>query len=196
MPAFTLPAGYSFEPPPDVDVQSIGVPDKGYGGADISQQFDATGIHYVACNAWGPGDPSFRWRAFKRVGAAYVEVPLPFVATGRGEQDVQWYDGKDWGIAWTNDQFQFDIIPGFAAFPSIPALAQRIAELEARLAAIAAALPPLVNAGTLTIPPQLPPREGGEIVLADGEGGEPWHIDVFDGKLRLHRAGHVVQEWE
>jgi len=131
MPTFKLPKGYSFDPP--TEIQSIGVPDRGYGGADISQQFDATGQHYVACNAWGPGDPSFRWRAFKRVGAGYVEVPLPFLATGRGEQDVQWYDGRAWGIAWTGDQFNFDIIPSFVPFPSIPSLAARIAILEALL---------------------------------------------------------------
>jgi len=124
MPVFNLPDGYSFDPPPSV--QGIGVPDRGYGGADISQAFDATGQHYVACNAWGPGDPSFRWRAFKRVGAVYVEVPLPFLATGRGEQDVQWYDGRAWGIAWTGDQFNFDIIPSFVPFPSIPSLVARI----------------------------------------------------------------------
>lgn len=129
MPTFKLPRGYSFDSP--ASVQSIGVPDRGYGGADISQAFDATGVHYVACNAWGPGEPSFRWRAFKRVGAKYVEVALPFLATGRGEQDVQWYDGKSWAIAWTGDQFDFNVIPSFVPFPSIPSLDARIAALEA-----------------------------------------------------------------
>lgn len=187
MPTFKLPRGYSFTDPAQ---QTATVPDKGYGGADISQAFDAAGVHYVACNAWGPGDPSFRWRAFKRVGARYVEVPLPFLATGRGEQGVQPYDGKDWAIAWTNETFQFDVIPGFASFPSIPSLEQRIAELETRLNAALT----VVNGSALTLLPQ-GGEEGGELILAGGEGQPDWHIDVYAGKLRFHVGGKVVAEW-
>jgi len=185
MPVFNLPDGYSFDPPPSV--QGIGVPDRGYGGADISQAFDATGQHYVACNAWGPGDPSFRWRAFKRVGAVYVEVPLPFLATGRGEQDVQWYDGRAWGIAWTGDQFNFDIIPSFVPFPSIPSLAAQVAALTARLNAVdsqIAALGLPTSDGTLVLQPQ--GEEGGQIAFAPGAGRTRWwFIDSYQDELRI-----------
>lgn len=150
MPAFKLPKGYSLTPPESVQGVANTVPDKGYGGADISQAFDANGVHYVACNAWGPGDPSFRWRAFKRVGAKYVEVPLPFVATGRGEQDVQWFDGRSWGIAWTNETFQFDVIPGFVPFPSIPSIVRCLRGLT-RGTVVAAGDDPLWSGDPLRI---------------------------------------------
>lgn len=139
MPHFTLPDGYSFESPTDGQepaTLSATVPDKGYGGADISQAWDAAGVHYVGCNAWGPGTPSFRWRVFRFGGAGYVEVPLPFLATGRGELAALPHDGALHAIAWTDSTFQFDSVPGFAVFPSIPALERRIAALEARVAAV------------------------------------------------------------
>lgn len=212
MPTFKLPKGYSFTPPEGMTLAET-VPDKGYGGADISQAFDANGVHYVACNAWGPGTPSFRWRTFKRVGNRYVEVPLPFLATGRGEQDVQWYDGRNWGIAWTDATFQFDQVPGFAAFPSIPSLAARITALEAvgvadvqaqldalsaRLAAVDARLAEQgkpASDNTLILWPQ--GEEGGQLAWAPGTQSTLWWFaDTVGDTLRIfNSAGVVVAEF-
>lgn len=72
-------------------------------------------------------------------------------------------------------------------------LAARVAALEGRIAALTAGVPALVS--PLQLPAQLPPQEGAEIQLADGSGGHPWCIDVYQGVLRLHKAGKVVQEW-
>lgn len=117
MGTFKLPKGYSLTDPDD---QTITVPDKGYGGADISQAFDAQGVHYVACCAWGPGEPTFRFRAFKAVSPSrYIEVPLPFVATGRGEIAVLLHDGGLWAIAWTGENFFYGKVEGFAPFPTV-----------------------------------------------------------------------------
>mgnify|MGYP001565495767 CR=1 FL=1 len=197
MPTFKLPRGYSLTDPELRAVDTV--PDKGYGGADISQEFDATGVHYVACNAWGPGDPPFRWRAFRRQGARYVEVPLPFVATGRGEQSVQFYDGKDWGIAWTNETFQFDVIPGFVPFPSIPALEQRIKALESRVATLDARMAAMgqpASDNTLILPPQ--GEEGGQIAWAPGTGGNLWWFaDTVGDVLRVfNSAGSIIAEFK
>lgn len=130
MSKFVLPPGYSFEPPPEITAQDT-VPGKGYGGADVSQEWDYNGVHYVGCNATGPGDPPFRWRMFKEVSPGrYEEVPLPFLSTGRGEQLVQLYDGQDWAIAWEGNTFNYGVVPGFARFPSMRELVERIQALE------------------------------------------------------------------
>lgn len=130
MSKFVLPPGYSFEPPPEITAQDV-VPGKGYGGADISQEWDYNGVHYVVCCATGPGTPPFRLRGFKEIrDGVYEEVPLPFLATGRGEQATQLYDGQDWVIGWIDNAFEFGVMPGFARFPSIRELVERIQALE------------------------------------------------------------------
>lgn len=197
MPTFKLPKGYSFTPPPSAQGLAETVPDKGYGGADISQAYDANGVHYVACNAWGPGTPAFRWRAFKRQGSRYVEVPLPFLATGRGEIDVQWIDGALHAIAWTDATFQFDRVPGFASFPSIPSLLARLVTLEDRLAAVDARLASMglpTSDGTLILYPQ--GEEGGQLAWAPGsQSALWWFADTVGDTLRIfNSAGAVIVE--
>ncbi len=70
------------------------------------------------------------WRATPLGRARHRFVGEWFVSTGRGEQDIQWYDGDDWAIAWQGNTFNFDIVPAFVRFPSIPSLAGRITALE------------------------------------------------------------------
>lgn len=83
-------------------------------------------------------------------------------------------------------------IPGIDdPYPLVSALQAQIAALEARINA----LPPTTTGGTLVIPAQQAPWEGGEIILQAGDGGEPWHIDEYRGYIRLHRAGKVYAQW-
>lgn len=131
MTKFKLPKGYSFEPPED-DEQSVLVGgQKLYGGADISDAWDADGTHWTWCLATGP-DGKFRYRAFAqpRDAAAYTERPLPDAVDGRGNADVQWHDGKAHYSAWMGSQFYQNAVPGFAPYPSIPSLDRRITTLE------------------------------------------------------------------
>lgn len=136
---FQLPDGYSLEPPSDLreqmDVLGITVPgEKLYGGADISDCYDAVSTHWVFCCASKEGDdPPFRFRAFARQSGetSYSERPLPFIATGRGNADVQWIDGVAHATGWEGNAFYPAAVPGFVAFPSIPSLAERIMRLEA-----------------------------------------------------------------
>lgn len=130
MPHFKLPKGYSFDPPTDDQGVLIGG-QKLYGGADPSDAWDAADTHWAFCNATGP-DGLFRFRAFAQpAGAAnYTERPLPDSVDGRGNADVQWKDGIAHYTAWQGAQFYQNAVPGFVAFPSIPSLAARIAQLE------------------------------------------------------------------
>lgn len=133
MTKFKLPKGYSFEPSDEGDTQDILIGGQRlYGGADISDAWDADGTHWTWCLATGP-DGKFRYRAFAQPAgaAAYTERPLPDSVDGRGNADVQWYDGKAHYSAWMGAQFYQNAVPGFASFPSIPSLDQRIAALEA-----------------------------------------------------------------
>lgn len=132
MTKFKLPKGYSFAPPDD-DTQDILIGgQKLYGGADPSDAWDADGTHWTFCNATGP-DGKFRFRAFAQPAgvASYSERPIPDSVDGRGNADVQWYDGKAHYTCWQKDQFYQNAVPNFKAFPSIPSLAARIAALEA-----------------------------------------------------------------
>jgi hypothetical protein len=134
MARFKLPKGYSFEPP-TADAQAQGVLVGGqrlYGGADISDAWDASGAHWTFCLATGP-DGLFRFRAFrqKQGEASYTEQPLPDSVDGRGNADVQWYDGKAHYSAWMGAQFYQNAVPNFVPFPSIPALQAQIDALKA-----------------------------------------------------------------
>lgn len=136
MVKFKLPKGYSFTPP--ADVQGVTVPGYSpYGGADISQAFDAAGAHWVGCNANGPGTPAFRWRVFRKLKGAnsYVEMPLPFLATGRGELSIQ-EDGKLHAIAWNGSAFEFGVVEGFASFVPSPARAPILIPPNGHIAAL------------------------------------------------------------
>lgn len=131
---FTLPKGYQFAP--SITEQTIGVPGEHlYGGADISDAFDAAGNHWVLCLAKGP-DGVFKFRAFMapRGTEVYAEKPIPVTVSGRGNGDIQWFDGNFHYSAFEGETFFQGVVPGFAAFPSIPALVARIAALEARVA--------------------------------------------------------------
>lgn len=132
MPAFTLPPGYSFEAP--TDRQSILIGGYGlYGGADISDHYDAEGAHWVFCYASKEGDtPKFRFRAFRRRQgeASYTEQPLSTVTNGRGNADVQWHDGVAHYAAWNDKAFELGVVPGFAPFPSVPSLDARLTVVE------------------------------------------------------------------
>lgn len=132
---FTLPPGYSLHPPPEVaEVQGVTVDgEKLYGGADISDHYDAEHSHWVFCDANKEGDtPPFKFRAFWRPadGTAYTERPLPNVTTGRGNADIQWIDGCAHYSAWEGNAFFPAPVPGFAPFPSIPALDARLTVVE------------------------------------------------------------------
>ena len=139
MPTFKLPRGYSHIPP-DAEA-SILVDDRGlYGGADISDHYDARRNHFVLCCATGPGDPAFRLRGFRRAanGTTYAEVPLAIepagtVVTGRGNGDIAWIDGTLHFAGWRDKAFFLGTIPSFVPFPSIPSLEARIAMLESLL---------------------------------------------------------------
>lgn len=131
---FTLPEGYNLIP-----IQSITVDtQKLYGGADISDHYDAEGTNFVLCDAEGP-DKVFKLRGFKRRrgDARYTETPLLIegppgtIITGRGNCDVQWIDGKLHFSGWVAGAFFQGTIPEFVPFPSIPSLEKRIAALEA-----------------------------------------------------------------
>jgi len=128
---FQLPEGYSFDPPPGVDQQVLIDGQKLYGGADPSDAYDAQNAHWVFCNATGP-DKLFRFRAFwkEAASAVYVERALPDSVDGRGNADVQWSDGRAHYMAWQGAQFYPGIVPGFAAFPSIPSLQAQINQLK------------------------------------------------------------------
>lgn len=132
MPKFRLPKGYSFDPPAVLDAQAQILIDrqKLYGGADISDAWDAAGAHWTFCNA--TFETLFRFRAFekKRGETVYTERPLLDSVDGRGNADVQWFDGMAHYSCWQGQQFYQNIVPGFVAFPSIPSLAARIAQLE------------------------------------------------------------------
>lgn len=197
MPRFKLPKGYSFDPPPDA-VASILVDGAGlYGGADISDHYDALSNHFVLCCATGPGDPAFRLRGFRRPfdGAKYAEVPLAIepagmVITGRGNSDIEWIDGTLHFAGWRDKAFFLGTIPSFVAFPSIPSLAARIAALEARIATT----PSIVN-GAINVPPQVELYEGGQINLLPGQGCvRTWRIDNTAESFRVFADGVVVVE--
>lgn len=115
---FQLPHGYSFAPADEV-TEALSVPVGGYKGADISRERDAQANVYVACCARNPAG-QFGFRVFRQpaAGGAFVEVPLPAFAEGRGEIDVDQFDGKIHFIAWHEDgTFESDVVPGCAAFP-------------------------------------------------------------------------------
>ena len=135
---FTLPPGYSLTPP--TEVQGVTVDgEKLYGGADISDHYDAEAAHWVFCDANKDGDtPPFKFRAFWRPagGTVYTERPLPNVTTGRGNADIQWIDGCAHYTAWEGNSFFPAPVPGFAPFPAIPDLDARLNVVE--LAAIGA----------------------------------------------------------
>lgn len=130
MTKFKLPKGYSFDPPADHPSVLIGG-QKLYGGADISDAYDAAGTHWTWCLATGP-DGLFRYRAFwqKQGETLWSEQKLPDSVDGRGNADVQWWDGKAHYSAWMGAQFYQNTVPNFQPFPSIPSLDKRIAALE------------------------------------------------------------------
>lgn len=77
-------------------------------------------------------------------------------------------------------------------YPLLSELEQRIKQLEARLAA----LPPTTTGSVVYIPAQAPPVEGGELQLADGNGGI-WVLDIFHGRMRrFHRDAQGVASQE
>src|SRR5258706_920651 len=130
MTKFKLPKGYSFERTAELDAvgQILIDRQKLYGGADISDAFDAAGAHWTFCLA--THNDLFRFRAFemKQGETVYTERPLPDSVDGRGNADVQYgWDGTAHYSAWQKDQFYQNIVPGFVAFPSILSLAARIA---------------------------------------------------------------------
>jgi len=137
---FKLPRGYSSTPPEaeaSILVDNYGL----YGGADISDHYDAARNHFVLCCATGPGVPSFRlrgfWRQAGRVKYEECELaiePAGMIITGRGNSDIQWIDGTLHFAGWRDKEFFLGTIPSFVPFPSIPSLADRIATLEVLLA--------------------------------------------------------------
>ena len=117
---FRLPDGYSFEPDERAARTLLfGVPG-GYKGADISRQRDAKGNVYVGCCARNPAG-QFGFRVFRQAaaGGAFVEVPLPDFAEGRGEIAVDHFDGQLWYAAWRDDGSSIEgPVPGCAPFPT------------------------------------------------------------------------------
>lgn len=130
MPPFKLPHGYSFTPPADHPSVLIGG-ERLYGGADVSDAWDSEGTHWTFCNATFAG--LFRFRAFaqKQGETGYTERTLPDTnVDGRGNADVQWYDGRAHYSAWQGAQFYQNAVPGFVPFPSIPSLQAQIDALK------------------------------------------------------------------
>lgn len=137
-----LPDGYD-RTPPAVEILGVTIPgEQLYGGADPSDHYDATGAHWFFCDAKGP-DGIFKFRAFRaeKGSDVYTEQPLPDFASGRGNADVQFYDGRTWYTAWEGNSFEQDVVPGFARFPAASEIETWVAQLEQRIAALEARAP-------------------------------------------------------
>lgn len=163
---------------------------EGYGGATITQEWDGAGAEWIACCARQASDNYFGFFAFKNG----VNVPLSPRVSGRGQfnRDGQW-------TAWEGSTKHSGMLPGWtpkadsntAAIESeLDALQLQITQLQATIAS----LPPTVTGATIRVPAS-GGNEGGEIQLAATDGGPNWVIDVYQGALRLHRGGVVVQQW-
>lgn len=126
--AFQLPAGYTLYTPaelsnavPDTVQSAIGVPGQTlYIGADISQEYDALGTWFVACNARNrAGEHEFRVFRKSQTDEQFSEVTLPadHRVSGRGEIGFNRFYGTLRYIAWRDDkQFVAGDIPGHAPF--------------------------------------------------------------------------------
>lgn len=168
-----------------------------FGGADISIVSDAKDTLFAGFTARELATREFGfviWNLTKN-----VKVPYAPFCNARGELNDQ---GR-WA-AWNSNEFFFGPIPGFVLHPTTLALEKKIAALQATVLAFDAELtalahlldgsPPTITGGTLTIPAQGPPLEGGEIRLADGAGG--WiTIDGRAGNLRVSKGGVVLERW-
>jgi hypothetical protein len=157
-----------------------------YGGATITAAHDATGAEFVACCAKNLATGQFGLYVL-RDGVATQIAPL---VSGRGSVWISLFDGTARWVGWDGSTRAGGPIPGFAPFPSLMELAEKIAAL----AGIVAGLPPTITGSTIRVPAQ-GGAEGGEIQLATGDGGGPWCIDVYAGTLRLHRNGVVYERW-
>lgn len=118
MTAFKLPEGYTFEtaaaegPAILSDIPQM----QEYGGATITEKWDAQGVHFVALCCKNPAG-LFRFRIFREdAPEAWREVPLPHDCDGRGSITKNDYDGTLRWRAWKGNQFFGDIVPEAVAF--------------------------------------------------------------------------------
>lgn len=87
-----------------------------YGGATITQVWDAANTRYTVCDA---RDPSgwFGLHCFGDKGSGNYNIPLQHKVTGRGSANGNAYTrGANW-VGWEGSSFFGDVIPGFIAFP-------------------------------------------------------------------------------
>lgn len=162
-----------------------------FGGADISLATDAKGTEFVAFTAREIATDIFGFVIWNL--SLNKKVPYQPFCNARGELN----EAGQW-IAWNNNDFHRGPIPGFAPFPSLVALQAQIDALRTQLGALSAQMagsPPTIANGVLTIWPQGPPLEGGEIRMADGMGG--WiTIDGRAGNLRVVLTGaQTLRVW-
>lgn len=114
---FTLPEGYTLaDIAPDAAVLGDVPGFLEYGGATVTQLWDASGAHYIGICAKDAAG-IFLFRVFKEVAPEqWSEIVLPDKCDGRGSIAVHRYTGECRYIAWRGAQFFQGLIPGAAHF--------------------------------------------------------------------------------
>lgn len=114
---FTLPDGYTVAGAAPDSALLGDVPGYAeYGGATVTQLWDANGAHYIGICAKDSAG-TFLFRVFKEIAPEqWSEIALPDKCDGRGSIAVHRYSGECRYIAWRSAQFFQGLIPGAAHF--------------------------------------------------------------------------------
>lgn len=114
---FTLPEGYTLaDIAPDAAVLGDVPGFLEYGGATVTQLWDAAGAHYIGICAKDAAG-IFLFRVFREVAPEqWSEIVLPDKCDGRGSIAVHRHSGECRYIAWKGAQFFQGLIPGAAHF--------------------------------------------------------------------------------
>lgn len=135
MSAFILPSGYSFETDEEKrgtrilsDIPAM----TEYGGATVTQAWDALGVHFVAMCCKNPMG-IFAFRVFREDAPEnWREIILPDFCDGRGSIATHPFDGSMRYIAWKGNQFFSNIVPEAVPIPrggTSPSVAHELAVL-------------------------------------------------------------------